>query len=303
MTRSYQVAAALLAIAALLSAQQVFPTIVQAPGFTAAPGTPFAQLGTPPNGTTRYCPDCNQATPVGGGGTGSYVARINGVWTPWGSGNGSQGPTGPTGPTGATGATGPNGTAGAVGATGPTGATGATGGTGPTGATGPSGPSGASGVNGTSGTGTTVAYTFTGSEINNEAPFVHNLNTLTPSFGGCFFGAGRVGVTVGVNATTPSTLSTTYITANVPGVYSCTFSNGTSIPSGGGCAVVTAFVAQPTWVVPNPCGGRLTSNTLFDSSGATFRVTSGSNNIDINKSTFDVTITFSAATTGSVLSQ
>jgi parallel beta helix pectate lyase-like protein len=39
-----------------------------------------ATLGTPPNGTIRYCSDCTKATPCAGGGTGSFAFRKVGAW-------------------------------------------------------------------------------------------------------------------------------------------------------------------------------------------------------------------------------
>jgi len=41
---------------------------------------PFAALGSPANGTIRYCSDCN-ATCTSGGGTGRICFRENGAWT------------------------------------------------------------------------------------------------------------------------------------------------------------------------------------------------------------------------------
>jgi hypothetical protein len=40
----------------------------------------FATLGTPGDGTTYYCSDCDQATPCVGSGTGAFAQRVNGVW-------------------------------------------------------------------------------------------------------------------------------------------------------------------------------------------------------------------------------
>jgi hypothetical protein len=42
--------------------------------------TPFANLGTPINGTFYYCSDCTVANPCAGGGTGALAKRLNGVW-------------------------------------------------------------------------------------------------------------------------------------------------------------------------------------------------------------------------------
>lgn len=43
-------------------------------------GTTFGSLGTPSNGTLRYCTDCTIANPCAGGGTGALAKRLNGVW-------------------------------------------------------------------------------------------------------------------------------------------------------------------------------------------------------------------------------
>jgi hypothetical protein len=43
-------------------------------------GTVFHSLGTPPNGTVRFCPDCTIANPCAGSGTGAIAKRLNGVW-------------------------------------------------------------------------------------------------------------------------------------------------------------------------------------------------------------------------------
>jgi len=42
--------------------------------------TPFATLGTPPNGTFTYCSNCTVANPCASGGTGAFAKRLNGVW-------------------------------------------------------------------------------------------------------------------------------------------------------------------------------------------------------------------------------
>jgi hypothetical protein len=42
--------------------------------------TPFASLGTPPNGTFTYCNNCKAANPCAGGGTGAFAKRLNGGW-------------------------------------------------------------------------------------------------------------------------------------------------------------------------------------------------------------------------------
>lgn len=43
-------------------------------------GTVMAKLGSPPNGTITYCPDCMITYPCVGGGTGALAKRLNGVW-------------------------------------------------------------------------------------------------------------------------------------------------------------------------------------------------------------------------------
>jgi hypothetical protein len=42
--------------------------------------TLFANLGTPPNGTVRYCGDCTKSTPCASGGTGAFARRLNAAW-------------------------------------------------------------------------------------------------------------------------------------------------------------------------------------------------------------------------------
>jgi hypothetical protein len=44
------------------------------------PGTTFANLGTPVNGTMLFCSDCTIANPCAGAGTGALAKRLNGVW-------------------------------------------------------------------------------------------------------------------------------------------------------------------------------------------------------------------------------
>lgn len=70
----------------------------------------FSQLGTPANGVTVYCFDCQQVNPCAGGGTGAFAQGINGQWQCGGGGGGGGGvstvnggtgisTTNPTGPT------------------------------------------------------------------------------------------------------------------------------------------------------------------------------------------------------------
>lgn len=42
--------------------------------------TAFANLGSPSNGTVKYCADCTFANPCAGSGTGSIAKRLNGAW-------------------------------------------------------------------------------------------------------------------------------------------------------------------------------------------------------------------------------
>lgn len=42
--------------------------------------TAFASLGSPINGTIKYCSDCTIANPCAGGGTGALAKRLNGAW-------------------------------------------------------------------------------------------------------------------------------------------------------------------------------------------------------------------------------
>jgi hypothetical protein len=43
--------------------------------------TLFASLGTPSNGTLKYCSDCTVANPCAGSGTGAIAKRLNGAWS------------------------------------------------------------------------------------------------------------------------------------------------------------------------------------------------------------------------------
>ena len=49
-------------------------------GTIALTGTVFASLGTPSNGTLKYCSDCTIASPCAGSGTGALAKRLNGTW-------------------------------------------------------------------------------------------------------------------------------------------------------------------------------------------------------------------------------
>lgn len=42
--------------------------------------TAFASLGTPANGTFKFCNDCTIANPCAAAGTGAFAKRLNGVW-------------------------------------------------------------------------------------------------------------------------------------------------------------------------------------------------------------------------------
>lgn len=50
------------------------------------PSVTFANLGTPPNGSVRYCSNCTQAAPCASGGMGAVANRINGAWDCGGGG-------------------------------------------------------------------------------------------------------------------------------------------------------------------------------------------------------------------------
>lgn len=50
----------------------------------------FANLGTPANGSVRYCIDCQATAPCASGGTGAFANRVNGAWN-CGSGGSSGG--------------------------------------------------------------------------------------------------------------------------------------------------------------------------------------------------------------------
>lgn len=64
---------ALLNGTAAFTADQTVPTLV----ITA---TTFAGLGTPANGTFKYCSDCTTAATCAGAGTGALAKRLNAVW-------------------------------------------------------------------------------------------------------------------------------------------------------------------------------------------------------------------------------
>jgi hypothetical protein len=44
------------------------------------PGTLFANIATPANGTFLYCSDCTITNPCAGGGSGALAKRLNGIW-------------------------------------------------------------------------------------------------------------------------------------------------------------------------------------------------------------------------------
>lgn len=48
--------------------------------YTAYNSTAFASLGTPGDGTVRYCNDCTFANPCASGGTGAIAKRLAGAW-------------------------------------------------------------------------------------------------------------------------------------------------------------------------------------------------------------------------------
>src|SRR6201999_3580624 len=65
-------------------------SITFAPRSTSAPSGPvvasrlvtttFASLGTPANGSVRYCSDCAATAPCTGSGSGAEASRVNGAW-------------------------------------------------------------------------------------------------------------------------------------------------------------------------------------------------------------------------------
>lgn len=55
---------------------------------------PFATLPAAENGSTIYCNDCTVASPTAGGGTGAYLARVNGAWDATGGNGGGACPAG-----------------------------------------------------------------------------------------------------------------------------------------------------------------------------------------------------------------
>lgn len=89
-------------------------------------------------------------------------------------------------------------------------------GSGPTGATGPTGTTGATGPSGSPNV--TISHVFTGTQ---ELAYIHNLNTLNP-ISDCQDHTTGIGVAAGINATTPPTLTTTYVTATSK-TLDCTF--------------------------------------------------------------------------------
>lgn len=48
--------------------------------FLSITATLFASLGTPANGTIKYCSNCTVASPCAGSGTGAIAKRLNGGW-------------------------------------------------------------------------------------------------------------------------------------------------------------------------------------------------------------------------------
>ena len=56
-----------------------FPGQIGASSFVGTPSVTFATLGTPTNGTIKFCSDCN-ATCAAGASTGRFCARENGAW-------------------------------------------------------------------------------------------------------------------------------------------------------------------------------------------------------------------------------
>ena len=67
-----------------LGREEIYSTSASIPKFINSQfqllNTPFASLGTPPNGTFTYCNNCTVANPCASGGTGAFAKRLNGVW-------------------------------------------------------------------------------------------------------------------------------------------------------------------------------------------------------------------------------
>lgn len=64
---------------------------ISGPDYVDWDGTVFASLGTPGDGTVRYCTNCTQANPCASGGTGAFAIRINGAWSCTAGGAGGGG--------------------------------------------------------------------------------------------------------------------------------------------------------------------------------------------------------------------
>lgn len=93
---------------------------------------------------------------------------------------------------------------------------------------GPSGPSGPTGANGTAANTPAISHTFTGTQ---EIAYTHNLNTLVPVYD-CYDHTTGIGVTPGVNVSTPPTVNITYITAS-SSTLDCSFGSAGGIgPTG-----------------------------------------------------------------------
>ena len=67
-----------------LGREEIYSTSASIPKFINSQfqllNTPFAGLGTPPNGTFTYCNNCTVANPCASGGTGAFAKRLNGAW-------------------------------------------------------------------------------------------------------------------------------------------------------------------------------------------------------------------------------
>lgn len=59
---------------------QITASTIALPQVVTITATAFASLGTPANGTFKYCNDCTIANPCAGSGTGALAKRLAGVW-------------------------------------------------------------------------------------------------------------------------------------------------------------------------------------------------------------------------------
>ena len=197
----------------------------------------------------------------------------------------------------------PCGQTGAVGATGPTGATGPSGG--PIGPTGSTGATGATGASGPGLANIVISHAFTGTQ---EIAYVHSLNTLTPVYD-CYDHTTRIGLTPGVNVSTPSTLTTTYITAtsetvdcafNASGTNGATGSTGATGATGAtGSTGVTGATGSSGGPIgptgPTGAGGSGSGANIFPYATTSTPVTPGAGPFTL---TTQSSLSYTAAMTG-----